>query len=544
MTKILFSTVMRPFGIDSDDCTERVLPELHHGQVTFAQGIFSIRAFYGAFGLEYIAVNIKPETVVLNYPSNEEFIKELEQGYDYVGISYVMATHRKMEKMVDLVRKYAPNSKLILGGYGTTIPGADELADYVCREEGVTFMRRLLGEDLDAPRDHPIISQHKTILGYPSDAGSIVLAGLGCPNGCDFCTTSYFYDRKHIPLLKTGKDIWDVIVKIDEKLNTRSVGIMEEDFLLYKKRVLELAEITRKEIEKPVRIAAFASIKSIAMYDPVFLAEMGIETLWVGIESKSSQEIRLKNQSKTADFQGSDADISSYAKMDNLDIKTIIKGLHDVGINTLISMIVGLEHHTEETLQSDLEYQLSLNPTLSQFMIYTPNPGTPLHDCLSKEGRLLPDIPKHKVDGFNLVFKHPHFTPERLKSLQTSFFKKDYELLGPSLLRYIDKSLTGYLRFYQSDIPIQKARAKVYEEYCRAIMPVFEVAKKHSPNEHVAKWVADLQARITATFGKPSFGQRILGKLAKIVARYGQKLVDENRWVIQPKLQRIVYPAK
>ena len=408
MTKILLTTVMRPFAINSDDCTDRVLPELHHGQVTFAQGIFSIRAVYGAFGLEYIAANIKPETVVLNYPSDEEFVKELKRGYDYVGISYVMATFVKMEKMAAMVRKYSPQSKLILGGYGTVVPGTEEIADLICREDGVTFMRRLLGEDIDAPREHPIIDQGKQIMGYPTDRGSIILAGLGCPNGCDFCTTSHFYKRQHISLLPTGKDIFDVVLKIDKKLKTRSIGVMEEDFLLYKKRVLELAEYTRKEIQRPVRFAGFSSIKSIAMYDPVFLAEMGIETLWVGIESKTSQELRKKNESLKANIDGKELDISSYAKMDNINIEKTIQSLHDVGINTLISMIVGLEHHTEEKLMEDLKYQIDLNPTLSQFMMYTPVPGTPLYDCLNKQGRILPNIPKHRVDGFNAVFKHPY----------------------------------------------------------------------------------------------------------------------------------------
>ncbi|MCK4827347.1 hypothetical protein KA005_67070, partial [bacterium] len=377
------------FGIDSDDCTIRTQPELFHGQVTLAQGLFSFRTYSGGFGLEYIALNIKPKTVVLNYPSEKEFIRELKKDYDYVGISYVMPTHRKMEKMCKLVREYAPNSKLILGGYGTTVPGADELADYVCREEGVTFMRRLLGEDIDVPREHPIISEEKKIMNVRVNQGSIILAGLGCPNGCDFCCTSHFYNRKHISLLETGKDIWDTILRIDAKLNTRLVGIMEEDFLLYKKRVLELAEYTRKEVEKPVRMAGFSSIKAINMYDPVFLAEMGMETIWVGIESKSSIELRERNENIKKEIDGKKIDISSYQKMDKIDIKKTIKSLHDVGINTLISMIIGLEHHTEELVKKDLEFHLSLDPTLSQFLVYTPSPGTPLYECLNKEGRIL-----------------------------------------------------------------------------------------------------------------------------------------------------------
>lgn len=543
MTRILLTTVMKPFGIDSDDCTVRTQPELFHSQITFAQGIFSLRAFYGAFGLEYIALNIKPETVVLNYPSESEFVKELKKGYDYVGISYVMCTHEKMRKMVALIRKHAPNSKVILGGYGTTIPDSKELGDYVCREEGVNFMRKLLGEDLNAPRDHPIIKEAKKILGYPIDKGSILLAGLGCPNGCDFCCTSHFYDRKHLSLLPTGKDIYDVLMKIDKKIHTRLVGIMEEDFLLYKKRVLELAEYTRAETERPFRMLGFSSIRSIKNYDPVFLAEMGIETLWIGIESKSSQDLREQHKNIKYDANGNEIDISSYSKMDNVDIKKVIDDLHNVGINTLISMIIGLEHHTPENIKSDLDFHMSLEPGMSQFMIYTAIPGTPLYDCLNKEGRIL-EIPWHKVDGFLSNFKHQHMTQEQISEMQNYCFKTEYETLGPSVFRFVKNSYKGYLRFRDSEIPIQQARARVFERYCRQSLPLFEVGIQYAPNDKVRGMILELQEKFNETFGGMNNGQKILSRLAKISAKVNQKMLDRGEWILQPRLERKVYDVK
>jgi hypothetical protein len=532
---------MRPFYADSDDCTFQTQPELFHGQVTLAQGLFSLHTYSGGFGLEYIAINIKPKTVVLNYPSEEEFINELKKDYDFVGISYVICTSKKMERMCELVRKHAPKSKLILGGYGTTVPGADDLADYVCREEGVAFMRMLLGEDVNEPREHPIIPEQKKIMNVAVNQGSILLAGLGCPNGCDFCSTSHFYGRKHIPLLKTGKDIWDTILKIDAKLNTRLLGIMEEDFLLYKKRVMELAEYTRKEIKKPVRMAGFSSIKSINMYDPVFLAEMGIETLWIGIEAKSSQDVRDRKEDIKKEVDGKKIDISSYQKMEDIDVKKSIKALHDVGINTLISMIIGLEHHTEDLIKKDLDYHLSLEPTLSQFLVYTPIPGTPLYECLDKEGRILKDLPLHKIDGFTLGFKHKNLDGKTIKKLQMYCFKKDFEELGPSAFRFMRKNLTGYLRFRDSFDPIQKARAEVYAANLKMCYPLYDVGVKYAPNEKVAKMIAELRDEVYYILGWPNAKDKVLTVIAKLIARSYQKKVENGKDVIQPKLQRIVY---
>ncbi len=135
-----------PFGADTEDCTRHVMPELYHAQVTRAQGIFSIRATYISYGLEYIANNITTPTTVLQYPTMKQFKRELRKGYDYVGISFVIATFGKLQKMCRLVREVSPGSKIILGGYGTMLPECDQYGDYICREEGVGFMRRLLGD--------------------------------------------------------------------------------------------------------------------------------------------------------------------------------------------------------------------------------------------------------------------------------------------------------------------------------------------------------------------------------------------------------------
>ena len=112
------------------------------------------------------------------------------------------------------MRKYAPASKIILGGYGTVLDDETlmQYGDYICREEGVQFMRRLLGEpEIEMPYKHPLIESHLKVLSVPISRTGLIFAGLGCPNGCDFCCTSHFFKRKHIKLLPEGRDIYNVI---------------------------------------------------------------------------------------------------------------------------------------------------------------------------------------------------------------------------------------------------------------------------------------------------------------------------------------------
>jgi hypothetical protein len=141
--------VCRPFGGPGEG--DSVGAELFHAQVTREQGIFSYRQIIRCWGLDYIAENIHVPTVVLHYPSEREFVRELKaRPYDYVGINFVVATFHKVKRMAGFVRRHSPKTKIILGGYGTVLRD-EELrpsSDYVCREEGVGFMRRLLGEDV------------------------------------------------------------------------------------------------------------------------------------------------------------------------------------------------------------------------------------------------------------------------------------------------------------------------------------------------------------------------------------------------------------
>ena len=154
--KVLLTSVCRPFGGPGEG--DSVGAELFHAQVTRAQGIFSLRQVIRCWAIDYIAENIEAPCVVLHYPSERELIRELKSdAYDYVGINFVVATFHKVRRMVKLIRKYAPHARLILGGYGTVLP--DEIlspyTDEICREEGIGFMRRLLGEDTERPVAHP-----------------------------------------------------------------------------------------------------------------------------------------------------------------------------------------------------------------------------------------------------------------------------------------------------------------------------------------------------------------------------------------------------
>src|SRR5512137_1900869 len=449
---VLLTSVCRPMGPKYGDAPS-VGYELLYGQVTRAQGLFSPRTVNIHYSLEYIAENLDAPTVVLQYPSQRELIRELKKGYDYVGISFLLAVMHKMKEAVALIRQYAPNSKIVLGGYGTVLKDdvLKPYADHICREEGVGFFRRLLGEpEIPMPYKHPLLVSWLKVFGWKVSGTGKIFAGLGCPNGCDFCCTSHFFSRKHIKLLPEGKDIYAVAERYLDLDPSLVFLILDEDFLLNKKRAMEFRDCVIKGGKK-LSIFAFSSIKAISQYTVEEILEMGIDGFWIGYEGTRS----------------------GYAKQQGRPVDEILTEFREHGITVLTSMILGFDYQTPEVIAQELDGLMKLKPTLSQFLIYGPVPGTPFYERAIKDNLLHekyvkePELMYRRGDGFATMIKHPTLSPEAIEELQRWCFSEDFQRLGPSIFRTLEARLLGCRKLRNSPNPQLRQKAQFYAKEFR-----------------------------------------------------------------------------
>jgi len=500
--------------------------ELLYRQVTRAQGIFSPRTVNVFFGLDYIAENLDAPTVVLQYPSKREFIKELKKGYDYVGVSFIMALIHKMKEMVALIRKYAPNSKIVLGGYGTVLK--DEVlkpyADFICREEGVAYFRQLLGEpEIPMPYKHPLIVSWLKVFGWKVSGTGKIFAGLGCPNGCDFCCTSHFFSRKHIKLLPTGRDIYNVVERYFDLDPSLVFLILDEDFLLNKKRAMEFRDCVLQGRRKP-SIFAFSSIKAISQYKVEEILEMGIDGFWIGYEGTRS----------------------NYAKQQGRPVADILTEFREHGITVLASMIVGFDYQTPEIVAEELDGLMKLKPALGQYLIYGPVPGTPFHERVIKENLLQDvyttekDLFYRRADGFRTMMKHPTLSPAQIEDIQRWCFEQDFQRLGPSIYRVLETRFLGYLKLKDSPNPVLRQKAEYFAGELRYAYPVFLAGRWLGPNAAIRKWIGDLERRIHAELGAPTPKQQFKSVMAVAAAMWTGVTLKLELFQ-HPKLQRTTY---
>ncbi|MDA3862752.1 MAG: radical SAM protein, partial [Deltaproteobacteria bacterium] len=289
-SRLLLTSVFGPYGVNDEYGEKTNKMELFHNQVTREQGIFSYRFNHNSFGLYFLAENINVPSTVLDFPSLEDFKQEISKGYEYIGISFIIPNLKKAQKMTQLIREISPESKIILGGHGTNTPNVENLLeyDYISRGEGISFMREIFNEDIDAPINHPLVkgSCNRKIMGVklPLNTGMVV-TGVGCANKCAFCATSHFF-REYTAYLPTGKDIFDLCCRYEDEMGVSDFSIMDENFLKMKDRALELISLM-EENQRYFTFSIFSSAETMKkLGDLDLLIRLGVQFIWIGIESK------------------------------------------------------------------------------------------------------------------------------------------------------------------------------------------------------------------------------------------------------------------
>jgi hypothetical protein len=516
--KVLLTSVFGPYGVDDEYGEQSCRMELFHNQVTREQGVFSIRMFHPSFGLHFLAENISPQTTVLDFPSEARFVEELENGYDVVGISFIVPNFLKAKRMAELVRKHSPRSKLILGGHGTPLPEVTEEIphDEVCIGEGVRWLRAFLGEDPEPPIKHPILADSfgGRIMGVPvNDSAGHLTPGLGCPNSCFFCLPSHFFNHKYIPYLETGKDMFDACVAIEKTLGFRKFYVMDENFLKYPERAYELADLMEKH-GKAYRFSIFSSAANISKVGVEFLLRLGVISLWVGVESK----------------------FEIFAKNRGVDFSNLVRELRRHGILTLVSAILFLEQHDRENIWDDIRFTVGLEPDLIQFMQLGPAPNSAIFRKFSEQGRIMKDVPYQQWHGQGQIwFEHPHFGREESERILKEAFRYEYQTLGPSLIRTYDTLLRGYRTLDGSRDPVIARRRQSLRRRASKFRPFLAAARHHIGNGNARALVERVTAEYEDAFGPMTPKQRWQSQLVRAYAAREERRVAAGRNVYQPR---------
>lgn len=508
--RVLLTSVFGPYARDDEYGSRRINPmELYQNQVTRVQGGFSLRMFHRSFGLMMIQANLAAPCTLLDFPTLDQFRSAISGGaYDVIGISGILPNIGKVRKMCELIRRHQPHAKIIVGGHITNREGLerDIDADLIVRGEGVRWFQRYLGQDDHAPIRHPI-----TISGFdpkimgiklghrPGGTAAILIPSVGCPMGCNFCSTSALFGGKghFFNFYETGDELFDIMCRIEKALHVRSFFTLDENFLLHKKRALRLLELMKKN-DKSWALYVFSSAGVLQSYTMDQLMRLGISWVWMGLEGQES----------------------AYDKLRGTDTRALVNRLQSHGIRVLGSSIIGLENHTPENMDAIIDYAVSHDAVFHQFMLYTPVAGTPLHEKHRREGSLLPESEFSPADAhgqYRFNYRHPHIREGREEQYLLQAFRRDFQVNGPSLLRMIRVLLNGWQRHRKHPDPCIRRRIarEVFPLRLSYAGAVWAMKKWYRHDAHLHEKAACLLMDIYAEFGwAPRLVAPLLGRYA------------------------------
>lgn len=430
------------------------------------------------WALYLIAENISNPATVLEFPTWQEFTSELERGYDYVAIQLMSLHTKRVVEMMKYIREHYPQTQIIIGGYGVGalkegMPGdraglgayVRENADHLCRREGVRFMRELLG---DRPFDRPVAQQEMptaTVNPFSMNAVQLDLpaisVSLGCPAACNFCNTSAFFRHKKIRIA-TPAQVYATMKSHQERLGRDRITfiLFDEDLFLDPEYVRELGRLIRSDERTwGFRWITFGSMGALSKFTAHELRYCGVEGVWIGVESGLAEE-----QGEQAAFAKRQSDVKA---------KDLFAALRGHGIMTIGSMILGLDFHTKDNIERDIDYFVNLRPTFYQVGPIRPCPGTKLYRQMLKEGRIRDT---YDWQDFHLWKEGSHDVPNFQDGELRRYYDLAHEKLarvnGNPVLQIFEANLLAYVNLLHDESPFMRYQSKTSLLSLRELYPV------------------------------------------------------------------------
>lgn len=499
MTKVLFTT---PWGPYIEQFFNTSPTDVMNQRFSRGCDIFSLSGHQHMNGCHLIAQNIDSPSVFLEYPRKEDFLQEIEKGYDYIGFTLF---HNQIDDVVEMcraIRQKAPKSQIVLGGFGavglkvTKSPEElKELCDHLCDEEGIRFFRKLLGEQQDQPTFHSHLPMWGTTIPMLNrrsrGCAPVVVGSVGCPNKCDFCGPTVYFDHQRTNLMSPNHVHQEFKRMYRENAYLPQVTLLGEDSFIDVEYMQELGKLLREDSEFGLAHYNFyclASIRSMSQMSFEELMLTGCSTVFVGVESKFARD-------------------HGYDKTEGVSCKEMFKGLHSVGIATTGAWMIGFDFQNRQNIEEDLQDFIALEPTMQQLARVCPFPGTPLWKQMKEEGRIRDDFDWKDVSfygGGGMILKN--FNEHEVMNIIERGYKELYHTHGASIARYFDVNLRGYEYCMQHRHRNKYIgdRGQFHKMAAFSLFPLLKAMEIYAPNNIVRKKMKDHRRRYLKLIGKPT----------------------------------------
>ncbi|MCC6042330.1 MAG: B12-binding domain-containing radical SAM protein [Candidatus Verstraetearchaeota archaeon] len=373
-----------------------------------------------------------------------DFVKIVESwSPDVVGLSSLTPTIRLAYKAAKAVKAVDEDIKVVVGGVHATFMWREVLeecphVDYVVLGEGEETMSQLIEalekeakprgisgialrnesgeavmtgpwrpvdlERLPPPARHLLPMDRYTVFDRPVRVVHI-MASRGCPYGCIFCATSYYFGRR--VRFRRVEQVLDEVAECADKYKTKTFAFTDDE-LTINKRWFDSFLKGLRERGLDIRWTCGSRVDSV---DERLLARMfssGCTTIYFGVESGSQE---------TIDKIGKRIDLRQAEK--------VFEAIRKVGGSAVATFILGFPWETVDDMKKTIKFALKLDPDYAQFTYATPYPGTPLYE-MAKEHDLIVDHDWSHYTTVRPVMRGFHFGIEEVEALFKEAYTKFY----------------------------------------------------------------------------------------------------------------------
>jgi radical SAM superfamily enzyme YgiQ (UPF0313 family) len=391
-------------------------------------GIFKKSLRYQPLTLTTLAALAPPE-LDIDFTLHDEGIGDIpaDLNPDLVGLTVITGSSGRAYELAHQFR--ARGVPVVLGGpHVTLVPQeAQRHADAICVGYAEETWPQLL-RDFAAGQMQPRYDQgHNfklTNLPFPRRdlldgrhfiTQAVFEATRACAHDCEFCVVPTAWGRKQFqkPVAHVVEDI--------KRVGKRRIIFIDLNLISDRAYATELFEGLI-----PLNIRWFGLATSLIGRDRALMelaARSGCAGLLIGFESIC--------ESSLGDSRKRFNDPKLY--------RSLIGDLHALGISIQGCFVFGHDHDTTAVFDETVQFAIDAGIDLPRFAILTPFPGTPLHQRLDREGRILSKN-WELYDGQHVVYRPARMTPHELQAGHEKAWRDVYSYA--SILRRLATSRT------------------------------------------------------------------------------------------------------
>jgi radical SAM superfamily enzyme YgiQ (UPF0313 family) len=370
---------------------------------------------------------------------------------DMVGITTLTPSAPVVQRMCQIIRDKAKDTKIILGGIHASLFFEDflnngladiivhgeaeetivETVDYLLNKKhlndikGISFRengKNISTQNREPPvnlDDFPFPAWH--LFPY-KEYGMLPFADIakptlsisgsrGCPYRCTYCSLDYmgkFY-RKRSP-----ESIADEFEYLYKNFNVRQIGFIDPIFPFDEEHTTLLCEeLIRRGINKKVVWISETRPDRLNQKLLNLMYRAGARRLLFGIESGSQRVLNSINK-----------------RLDLNLTKEVIKIAHKEKIHIVGLFMIGLPDETEEEIETTIKFAIESDVDFAKFAITVPFPGSQLYDDLVAKGKInrkdWENFTTFNPDPKTMVTSTDTISAERLLRLQKIATRRFY----------------------------------------------------------------------------------------------------------------------